>query len=102
MVAAAPRCSAARIAFDLGTHFGQRIIDDRQVEVRQLPEPAVAAGDERLSLADVIGVEQSLVEIAFDHDRLEIIVDDELREHRIAADVSFARRVQRFGIESSR
>jgi hypothetical protein len=40
-----------------------------------------------------------LVEGAFDDDRLEIVGDDELRKHRVAADVALAGRMQRFRIE---
>ena len=62
-------------------------------------QPTPAAGDQRFLLLDIARIELPFVEGAFDHDRLEIVGDDELREHRVAADVALAGRVQRFGIE---
>ena len=53
------------------------------------------------TLAHKARIELSLIEIPFDRHRLEAFVDDELCEHRVAADVSLARRMQRFGIDQA-
>src|SRR4051794_17436607 len=84
-----------------GADFGQGVVDDGQVESSQLSQTAIAARNEGFSLANVVGVEQSLVEMAFDDHRLELIVDNELRQHRVAADVPLARRVQRLRIDQA-
>ena len=44
-------------------------------------------------------LEAALVEVPFGHDRGEIIVHDELRKRRIAADVPLAGRVERLRID---
>jgi hypothetical protein len=82
-------------------NFGQRVIEDRQVEAGHLVEPAPAAGYESGPLLDVGGIEAPLVKIAIDENRLEVIGHDELGKDRIAADVPLAHRVERFRIDHS-
>src|SRR6185503_2599775 len=79
----------------------QRIVDDRQVEVRELLQAPIAAGHQRLALANIRRIELPLIEWALDDHRLEVVAHDELGERWVAAKVPLARCVQRFRIEQA-
>src|SRR5262249_36003307 len=98
-LSSAGKASVLLSPLDCGPHFRQRVVDDRQIQAGDFLEPPPAACDERLSLAHVRWIEPAFVEFAFDFDWRKVVVDDELREHWITADVPLTERVERFGID---
>src|SRR6185437_3828148 len=77
------------------TNFLQRIIADRDPERGDLLQPPPAARHDFFLRLHILAIEPALVERAVGSDRPKTLVDDELRLHRVAADVTFGPREQR-------
>jgi len=71
-------------------NFGQRILGDRDSQSSDLLQPMPTASYLFLLLMHSRRILQALVERAFHDDGRKPLVDDKLRLHRIAAEVSFA------------
>ena len=85
--------------FDLGEHFGQRVLDDGDAEGDNFSETSPATSDQAFALGDVGWIELPLVKWTFDADRFEFVGHDVLSERWVAADVSLAGGVEHLGIE---
>ena len=70
-----------------GSQLRQGIFAERDSQAGDFLQALPAARDERLLHLDRGGIEASFVEGAFNLDRIEARVNDELGLHRIAADV---------------
>lgn len=87
--------------FDLRHHFRKRILNYRRVASFQVQQPAPTAGHQRFLIVDEIGIETPFIEWPFDDDGNESLIDNVLRERRIAANVTVLGRVQYFRIEQA-
>jgi hypothetical protein len=71
--------------------FGERIVRERDSLslFGELLKSEPAACDELCAMLNEVGIEESPIEISFDHDEREVGGFDELSIHGVAAEVSF-------------